>query len=95
MAWRTPAYVSVVFVLGIWSNPASQRLASIPGIGPIIATALAATVVEPIGFASGQEFAAWPLLRGDRPDRRASTDGARQCVFYPRANGQRFRSCQQ
>jgi len=40
-------------------NPASQRLASIPGIGPIIATALAATVVEPIGFASGREFAAW------------------------------------
>jgi Transposase IS116/IS110/IS902 family len=31
----------------------SQRLASIPGIGPIIATALAATVVEPIGFKSG------------------------------------------
>jgi transposase len=40
-------------------NPVSQRLASIPGIGPIIATALAATVVEPIGFASGREFAAW------------------------------------
>jgi transposase len=41
------------------SNPANQRLASIPGIGPIIATALAATVVAPIGFASGREFAAW------------------------------------
>ena len=40
-------------------NPVSQRLASIPGVGPIIATALAATVVEPIGFASGREFAAW------------------------------------
>jgi hypothetical protein len=34
-------------------NRASQRLASIPGIGPIIATALAVTVVAPIGFASG------------------------------------------
>ncbi len=41
------------------SDPVSQRLASIPGIGPIIATARAATVVEPIGFASGREFAAW------------------------------------
>ena len=41
------------------NNPVSQRLASIPGIGPIIATALAATVVEPIGFKSGREFAAW------------------------------------
>src|SRR5882724_3794651 len=47
--------------LAAWhrGNPVSQRLASIPGIGPIIATALAATVVEPIGFASGREFAAW------------------------------------
>src|SRR5262249_46971158 len=37
------------------SNPVSQRLASVPGI----ATALAATVVEPSGFRSGREFAAW------------------------------------
>ena len=41
------------------SNPVSQRLATIPGIGPIIATAIAATVVDPIGFRSGREFAAW------------------------------------
>jgi transposase len=41
------------------SNPLSQRLATIPGIGPIIATAIAAMVVEPSGFASAREFAAW------------------------------------
>jgi transposase len=41
------------------SNPVSQRLATIPGIGPIIATAIAATVTEPNGFRSGREFAAW------------------------------------
>ncbi len=41
------------------SNPVSQRLATIPGIGPIIATAIAATVTEPSGFCSGREFAAW------------------------------------
>src|SRR5262245_39583122 len=29
------------------------------GIGPIIATAIAATVVEPSGFRSGREFASW------------------------------------
>ena len=47
--------------LAAWhkSNPVSQRLATIPGIGPIIATALAATVVEISGFRSGREFAAW------------------------------------
>ena len=32
------------------SNPVSQRLATIPGIGPIIATAIAAMVAEPSGF---------------------------------------------
>jgi transposase len=35
------------------TNPVSQRLASIPGIGPIIATAIASTVadlVHPRGF---------------------------------------------
>jgi transposase len=41
------------------SNPVSQRLATIPGIGPIIATAIAATVTEPSGFCSGRESAAW------------------------------------
>jgi transposase len=41
------------------SNPVSQRLSTIPGIGPIIATAIAATVVEPTAFRSGREFAAW------------------------------------
>ena len=40
-------------------NPVSQRLATIPGIGPIIATAIAATVGEPSAFRSGREFAAW------------------------------------
>ena len=41
------------------SNPVSQRLATVPGIGPIIATAIAAMVAEPSGFRSGREFAAW------------------------------------
>jgi transposase len=40
-------------------NPVSQRLATIPGIGPIIATAMAATIADPAGFRSGRELAAW------------------------------------
>ena len=32
---------------------------TVPGIGPIIATAIAATVTEPNGFRSGREFTAW------------------------------------
>jgi transposase len=41
------------------SNAVSQRLATIPGIGPIIATAIAATVPDPSVFRSGREFGAW------------------------------------
>jgi transposase len=53
------------------SNPVSQRLATIPGIGPIIATAIAATVAEPNIFRSGREFAAWLGL----VPRQSSTGG--------------------
>jgi transposase len=38
---------------------ASRRLASIPGIGPIIASAIAATVPDASVFKSGRQFAAW------------------------------------
>jgi transposase len=40
-------------------NPVSRRLATIPGIGPLIATAIVATVPDPKVFGSGREFAAW------------------------------------
>ena len=40
-------------------NETSQRLATIPGIGPIIATALAATIADPAMFKSGREMAAF------------------------------------
>ena len=45
----------------VWhrSNETSQRLASIPGIGPIIATALAASITDPSVFKNGRELAAW------------------------------------
>lgn len=41
------------------SSEVSQRLATIPGIGPITATALAATIADPSMFRSGREFAAF------------------------------------
>ena len=40
-------------------DAASRRLASIPGIGPIIASALAAAVPDASAFKSGRQFAAW------------------------------------
>lgn len=41
------------------SNEESRRLATIPGVGPIIASAIAATMLDPHHFRSGREFAAW------------------------------------
>lgn len=48
-------------VLLVWhrQDEASQRLASIPGVGVITATALVATVTNPTHFRSGREFAAF------------------------------------
>jgi transposase len=41
------------------SSEMSRRLAEIPGIGPLVATALVATVPDPRTFASARNFAAW------------------------------------
>jgi transposase len=40
-------------------NAVSQRLAAIPGVGPIGATLLALKVTDAKAFASGRDFAAW------------------------------------
>ena len=41
------------------SNQASKRLNCIPGIGPLLATALVASVADPKTFRSGRNFSAW------------------------------------
>src|SRR5207342_2731101 len=41
------------------SNEASRRLDAIPGVGPILATALVASVADPKVFRSGRNFSAW------------------------------------
>src|SRR6202048_4744623 len=41
------------------SNEASKRLGSIPGIGIVGASAIVATVADPMAFRSGRDFAAW------------------------------------
>ena len=40
-------------------NDASRRLATIPGIGPITASAIVATITDPTQFHSARQFAAW------------------------------------
>jgi transposase len=41
------------------ANDVSRRLESVPGIGVIGATAIAATVTDPTAFRSGRDLAAW------------------------------------
>ena len=41
------------------SNEVSKRLHYIPGVGPMLATALVASVADPRTFRSGRNFSAW------------------------------------
>src|SRR5450759_4134431 len=41
------------------ANEASRRLDAIPGVGPMLATALVACVADPKAFRSGRNFSAW------------------------------------
>jgi transposase len=53
------------------ASEVSRRLETIPGIGPITATALAASITDPSVFKSGREMAAWIGL----VPRQSSTGG--------------------
>jgi len=50
-------------------NESCQRLATIPGIGPLVATALFSGVGDPLQFKNGRQFAAW---LGLTPKQRSS-----------------------
>jgi transposase len=41
------------------SNETSKRLDDIPGVGPVLATALVASIANPKAFRSGRNFSAW------------------------------------
>ena len=41
------------------SNETSRRLDEIPGVGPVLATALVGSVADPKAFRSGRNFSAW------------------------------------
>jgi hypothetical protein len=52
------------------TNETSRRLATIPGIGFLTASAIAATVLDPSFFKSGRKFAAWLGLTPTKFQRR-------------------------
>ena len=56
-------------------NEASRRLATTPGVGPITASAIVATIIDPTQFRSGRQLAAWIGLV---PKQNSSGGKARQ-----------------
>jgi transposase len=57
------------------SDPACQRLRKIPGIGPLVATAIVAAIGNGAAFHKGREFASWLGL----VPRQHSTGGGQGC----------------
>jgi transposase len=70
------------------ANADSRRLAKIPGIGPIGATALVMKTPDPGAFASGRHFAAWIGLT----PKDHSTAGKTRLGKITRAGDERLRS---
>ncbi|MCC2664075.1 MAG: transposase [Geminicoccaceae bacterium] len=70
------------------TDPICRSLAEVPGIGPVIATAFAATVPDARGFRSGRHLAAWLGLvpktaRERRQGASARLEQTRRCVSAP------------
>src|SRR5580698_3847502 len=68
------------------ANPVSQRLATIPGVGPITALTLA-TEIDPAAFESGRHLAAWAGLT----PKEKSTGGKQRMGGISRAGNERLR----
>jgi transposase len=66
------------------SDEAARRLTAIPGVGPVIATAMVATVVDAQSFPSGRSFAAW---LGLTPRQHATGGRARLLGISKRGDG--------
>jgi transposase len=78
------AALEAEIVARIRADPVARRLATIPGIGPIIAARITATVPDATVFRSGRDFAAWIGL----VPRQNSTGGkARLGGISKRGNG--------
>jgi transposase len=66
------------------SNEVSRRLATIPGVGPITASAIVATVADATQFKTGRQFAAW---LGLVPQQRSSGGKERLGGISKRGDG--------
>jgi transposase len=69
------------------ANPVSTRLATIPGVGPVIALTLA-NEIDPAAFQSGRHLAAWAGLT----PKEHSTGGKQRMGKISRAGNERLRA---
>jgi transposase len=69
------------------ANPLSRRLATIPGVGPVIALTLAIEI-DPTAFESGRHLAAWAGLT----PKEHSTGGKQRMGGISRAGNERLRA---
>ncbi len=76
--------VEVKLLAGHRSDETSRRLQSVPGLGPITASAIVVTVGDPKQFKSGRQFAAWLALV---PQQRSSGGKERLCGISKRGDG--------
>jgi transposase len=66
------------------TDPVCRALREVPGVGPVVATAFAATVPDAAAFRSGRHFAAW---LGLVPRQHASGGKMRQLGLSKRGDG--------
>ena len=77
--------IEVAIVAWHKDNEASRRLATIPGVGPITASAIVATITDPFQFHSARHLAAWI---GPVP-RQHSSGGKQRQGGFPNAKQHR------
>jgi transposase len=90
------------------SSEISKRLDEAPGVGPVLAIAVVATVADPKAFRLGRNFSAWMGLvpkqrsggknkliskQGDRYLRGFFVAGALAVIRYAKMHGTRHRPC--
>lgn len=66
------------------TDPVCRSLVEVPGVGPVIATALTATLPDPTGFRSGRHLSAW---LGVVPRQHATGGKPRQLGISKRGDG--------
>ncbi len=70
------------------ASDVSRRLAEIPGVGPLIATALVASIPDPHAFRSGRDLSAWIGL----VPRQSSTGGKQRLGHISKAGNRYLRT---